>query len=112
MELTSPRRRTFSVNIHEVNWLPWSEWMTVPGVVGLELLALARASLTKTASQRRSMAQPTALREYRSSTTQQYSLPSVVGCSVMSVSHSWLGASAWNWRWTRSSHVGAFFRFL
>jgi hypothetical protein len=30
----------------------------------------------------------------------------------MSVSHSWLGALAVNWRWTRSSQVGAFLRFL
>ena len=37
----------------------------------LEALALAKASLTKTASHRRSMAQPTTLRLKRSSTTQQ-----------------------------------------
>jgi len=73
---------------------------------------LARASLTKMASQRRSMAHPTALREKRSSTTQQYTLPSPVGCSVMSVSQSSLGAEAVNSRWTRSSQVRAFFRFL
>ncbi len=71
MELTSPKRRTFSVNAHEVNWLPWSEWMTVPGLVDLDELALAKASLTRAASQRRSIAQPTALRLKRSSTTQQ-----------------------------------------
>ena len=45
--------------------------MTAPGEVGLDELALARASLTRAASQRRSMAQPTTLREYRSSTAQQ-----------------------------------------
>ena len=71
MELTSPRRRTFSVKAHEVNWVPWSEWITVEGDVVLEPPALARASLTRAASQRRSMAQPTTLREKRSSTTQQ-----------------------------------------
>jgi len=63
MELTSPRRRTFSLKAQEVNWVPWSEWMTVPGLVDLESLALAKASLTKTASQRRSMAQPTTFLE-------------------------------------------------
>ena len=80
------------MNAQEVNWLPWSEWMTVPGDVVLERWALVSASLTNTASQRRSMDQPTTLREHRSNTAQQYSLPSLVGCSVMSVSHSWLAA--------------------
>jgi hypothetical protein len=63
VELVSPRRRTFSVKAQDVNWLPWSEWMTVPGPEGREAPALAKASLTKAASQRRSMAQPTTLRE-------------------------------------------------
>jgi len=31
MELLSPSRRTLSVNAHDVNWEPWSEWMTVAG---------------------------------------------------------------------------------
>ena len=35
-----------------------------------------------------------------------------MGCSVMSVSHSSFGAAAVNRRWTRSSQVGAFLRFL
>jgi len=63
IEPKSPRRRTFSENAHEVNWGPWSEWMTVDGDVILVPAAMERASLTKTASQRRSMAQPTTLRE-------------------------------------------------
>jgi hypothetical protein len=45
--------------------------MTVEGDVGLEAPALARASLTNTASQRRSIAQPTTFLEYMSKTTQQ-----------------------------------------
>ena len=56
---------------HEVNWLPWSEWTTVEGDVGLEAPALARASFTSAASQRRSIAQPTTFLEYMSKTTQQ-----------------------------------------
>jgi hypothetical protein len=36
MELMSPRRRTFSVNAHDVNWVPWSEWTTVSGDVVLD----------------------------------------------------------------------------
>jgi len=71
MELTRPRRRTFSVKAQEVNWLPWSECMTVEGDVGLEAPAFWRASLTNTASQRRSIAQPTTFLEYMSNTTQQ-----------------------------------------
>jgi hypothetical protein len=45
--------------------------MVVEGDVGLEVPAFWRASLTSTASQRRSMAQPTTFREYMSNTTQQ-----------------------------------------
>src|SRR5688572_16318251 len=63
MEETRPWRRTFSVNAQDVNSLPWSEWMTVPGRDGREPWALARASLTRAEPQRRSMAQPTTLRE-------------------------------------------------
>jgi hypothetical protein len=63
MELSRPRRRTFSVKAHEVNWLPWSEWITVDADVVLDSPALDKASLTKSASQRRSMAQPTTLLE-------------------------------------------------
>src|SRR5215469_4731319 len=70
IELTRPRRRTFWVKAHEVYWLPWSEWMTVLAEIFLVAPALARASLTRAASQRRSMAQPTTFLEYRSSTAQ------------------------------------------
>ena len=45
--------------------------MTVEGDVGLEVPALARASLTNTASQRRSIAQPTTFLQYMSTATQQ-----------------------------------------
>ncbi len=36
-----------------------------------------------------SMGQPTTRRAKASRTTAQYTLPSIVGCSVMSVTHSW-----------------------
>jgi hypothetical protein len=45
--------------------LPWFEWMTVLAEVFLGAPALARASLTRAASQRRSMAQPTTFLEGR-----------------------------------------------
>jgi hypothetical protein len=62
MELVSPSCRTFSVKAQDVNWLPWSEWMIVD-VDDRDERALATASLTNAVSQRRSMAQPTTLRE-------------------------------------------------
>ena len=55
----------------EVNCTPWSEWITVVGEVTLVPAAMDSASLTKADSGRRSMAQPTTLREKRSKTTQQ-----------------------------------------
>jgi hypothetical protein len=36
-------------------------------------------------------------------TAAQYTFPSAVGCSVMSVIHSLFGTSTVNWRLTRSS---------
>jgi hypothetical protein len=39
----------------------------------------------------------------RSLIAQQYSFPSAVGCSVMSVTHTWSGAGAVKSRCTRSS---------
>ena len=52
-----------------------------------------------------SIAQPATKREKASRTTQQYSLPSRVGCSVMSVIQSWSGPPRRNSRRTRSSEV-------
>lgn len=49
-----------------------------------------------------SIDQPTTRRDQVSMTTQRSSLPSWVGCSVMSVTHSWLGPSRAKLRWTRS----------
>jgi len=63
--------RTSSLKPHEVNWLPWSEWMTDAMPMARDSLAMLSASLTSAVSQRRSMAQPTTLRLKASSTTQQ-----------------------------------------
>ena len=70
-----------------------------------------RASFTSAASLRRSMAHPTTRRECWSKTTQQYSVPSRVLCSVMSVSHKAFGAAAAKFRLTRSSLVATWTRF-
>src|SRR6059058_6033526 len=51
--------------------------------------------------------QPTTRRLNASSTTAQYTFPSRVGCSVMSVTHNWLGRSRMNIRSTRSSAEAA-----
>ena len=52
-----------------------------------------------------SMAQPTTRRDHTSRTTQQYTLPSRVGCSVMSVTRSWSGPARRKSRRTRSVTV-------
>ena len=52
------------------------------------------------------MEYPTTRRDHTSCTAHKYSLPSAVGCSVMSVSHSLFGPGAVNSRWTRSSCTG------
>ena len=63
--------------------------MTVWSGPGLRLLiAMPRALVTSGVAWWLSIAQPTTRRENTSSTTQQYTLPSRVGCSVMSVTHS------------------------
>jgi hypothetical protein len=63
---------------------------------------MPRALLTIAAIALRSMDQPTTLRDQASSTTQQYTLPSLVGCSVMSVIHNWFGPSRAKSRFTKS----------
>jgi hypothetical protein len=64
---------------------------------------MSRALITNVESCRESMDQPTMRQLYASSTAAQNSFPSLVGCSVMSVTHSSLGCSRWNLRLTRSS---------
>ena len=53
---------------------------------------MPRALVTSAAVGDESIDQPTTRREYTSRTTAQYTLPSRVGCSVMSVTHNWLGS--------------------
>jgi hypothetical protein len=54
-----------------------------------------------------SIDQPTTRREQASRTTAQYSLPSRVGCSVMSVTQSWSRSARVNCRLTRSLAVAS-----
>ena len=60
----------------EVNWTPWSEWITVPPV-GLSRLSIAmpRALVTSAAVGAASIDQPTTRREYVSSTTRSRPCP-------------------------------------
>src|ERR1700730_14856200 len=51
IEPMSPRRRTFSVKAQDVNWGPWSEWITVVPDVGLVVAAMDSASFTRADSQ-------------------------------------------------------------
>jgi len=55
------------------------------------LMAMPRALVTGAAVCVESIDQPTTRRENVSSTTAPYTLPSRVGCSVMSVTHNSLG---------------------
>lgn len=65
-------------------------WMMVPPGRGERLpMAMARALVVSAAVGEASIDQPTTRRENVSRTTAQYTLPSKVGCSVMSVTHSW-----------------------
>jgi hypothetical protein len=63
--------------------------MMVPAGCGERLpMAMARALVVSAAVAQASIDQPTTRRENVSKTTAQYTLPSQVGCSVMSVTHS------------------------
>lgn len=56
-------------------------------------MAIPRVLVTNAAVGAASMDQPTTRREYVSSTTAQYTLPSRVGCSVISGTHNWSGSA-------------------
>ena len=56
-------------------------------------IAIPSAFTTRVAAALVSIDQPTTRRENVSSTTAQYTLPSRVGCSVISVTHNWFGWS-------------------
>jgi hypothetical protein len=68
-------------------------------------MAMPRALVTSGVAWWLSIDQPTTRRENTSSTTQQYTLPSRVGCSVISVTHNWSGAGRSKRRSTRSAVV-------
>jgi hypothetical protein len=71
MDGAKPAWRTRSVKLQQVNWLPWSEWITVL-VVGVRLVsAMDRALVTSEEAWWVSIDQPTTLLEWASSTTQQ-----------------------------------------
>ena len=88
------------------NRTPWSEWITVPAAGLRWSIAMPSALVDSAAVGEESMDQPTTRRLHTSSTTAQYTLPSRVGCSVMSVTHSWLVCSRLNFRSTRSVEIG------
>jgi hypothetical protein len=89
IEGSSPDSLARWVNAQEVYCEPWSLCMTVWSGPGLRfLMAMPSALVTGGVAWWLSIDQPTTRRENTSSTTQQYSLPSRVGCSVMSVTHS------------------------
>jgi len=80
--------------------------MTVAPSVGLRCwIAIPSAFDTRAAVGCASIDQPTTRRLNTSRTTAQYTLPSLVGCSVMSVTQSWSRFSRANCRCTRSSAV-------
>jgi hypothetical protein len=89
-----------------MNCPTWSEWIKVPDGGWRVSMAIPSALVTSAAVGDASMDQPTTRREYTSRTTEQYSLPSRVACSVMSVIHSWFGPPRANCRSTRSTAVG------
>ncbi|BAK36021.1 hypothetical protein MLP_30070 [Microlunatus phosphovorus NM-1] len=64
--------------------------------------AIPSASTTSSFRMLSSMDQPRTRRDQASMTAAQYTLPSTVGCSVMSVSHNRFGPSTVNRRLTRS----------
>jgi hypothetical protein len=68
---TSPEAFARRVNAHEVNWVPWSEWIYVPGFGSREVMAIPSALVTSAAVGDASIDQPTTRREKTSSTTQQ-----------------------------------------
>jgi hypothetical protein len=78
--------------------------MIVPSGSRFEI-AIPRALVTKAAVAAESIDQPTTLRLKTSSTTAQQTLPSRVGCSVMSVTQRRSGSSLLNRGSTRSDAV-------
>lgn len=70
---------------------PWSEWMIAPDCGARLAMAMPSALVTRAAVWVESIDQPTTRGEYTSRTTAQYTLPSRVRCSVMSLTHKRFG---------------------
>ena len=68
-------------------------------------MAMPSALVANAAEGVESIDQPTTRRDQASSTTAQYTLPSRVGCSVMSVTQSWSRSDRPKLRSTRSDAV-------
>ncbi len=103
IEGARPASRTFWLNAQEVGWTPRSLCSTRPASGLRVLVAMPSAVVTSAVVWVLSIDQPTTRRENASKTTQQNTLPSRVGCSVMSVIHSSLGAARTKSRRTRSN---------
>ena len=63
IEGTSPESRARRVNAHDVNWVPWSEWISAPGEGRRLEIALPSAFVTSAAVGEGSIDQPTTRRE-------------------------------------------------
>lgn len=107
IEGAKPESSARRVNPHDVNCVPWSLRITTLSAWWFSM-AILSAFTTRLAVWDESIAQPTTRRENASSTTAQYTLPSRVRCSVMSVSHNRFGSVRAKSRFTRSSAVGVF----
>ncbi len=68
---TSPESTALRVNAHEVNWVPWSEWIAAPGAGLRPSMAMPSAFVTSVAEAEESIDQPTTRREKTSRTTEQ-----------------------------------------
>ena len=75
------------VKAQDVYCVPWSLCMTVESGWRFSI-AIPSAFTTSVAAGLVSIDQPTTRREKVSKTTAQYTLPSRVGCSVISVTHN------------------------
>ncbi|HEU5001559.1 MAG TPA: reverse transcriptase domain-containing protein [Actinomycetota bacterium] len=82
---------------------PQSECTMVWPAGRLRQMAICRASTTSSVRIWSAIDQPTTRRLQESSTTAKYTLPSWVGCSVTSLTHSWSCPVALKSRLTRSS---------
>jgi hypothetical protein len=67
----SPDRLARSVNTQDVNWVPWSEWISVPDAGRRPWMAMPRALVARVADAEVSIDQPTTRRENASRTVHE-----------------------------------------